>query len=52
VLIRRHHELREDDNAAGPRMTWVNGVVGSGMARGAQGRGLKEDDIVVGFRTM
>jgi hypothetical protein len=38
------HGLREDDGATGPGMAWVDGVMVSGMARGAQRRGLGEDN--------
>jgi hypothetical protein len=41
-------KLREDDGVAGLRMAWVVGIVGSGMARGAQRCRLKEDDVVAG----
>jgi hypothetical protein len=40
-----HHGLREDDRAAGPGTARVIGVTGSGTARGAQRRGLREDDV-------
>jgi hypothetical protein len=48
---RRHHGLNEDDDVVGPVTVWVNGVVGSGMARGAQHHMLRDDDSVVGSRT-
>jgi hypothetical protein len=43
-----HCGLGADDGAAGPGMVRVDGVVGSGTMLGAQRRGLKEDNVVVG----
>jgi hypothetical protein len=44
--------LGQDDGTVGPGMTWVDNVVGSRTALGAQHRGLREDNIVVGSRTV
>jgi hypothetical protein len=51
VWVRWCHGLREDDGAMGPGIVRVDGVTGSGMASGAQRRGLREDNIVAGSRT-
>jgi hypothetical protein len=48
---RRCRGLGEDDGAAGPGMVWVDGVACSGTAPGAQRRGLREDNVVVGSGT-
>jgi hypothetical protein len=48
---RRHHGLGEDDSAVGPRMTWVDDIVGLGTVSGAQHLGLSEDDVVAGSGT-
>jgi hypothetical protein len=44
--------LMEDDSVADPRMARVVGIVGSRMARGAQRRGLGEDDVVAVLGTV
>jgi hypothetical protein len=45
------HGLGEDDNTAGMGTTQVDGIAGSGMARGAQLRGLGEEDVVASSGT-
>jgi hypothetical protein len=48
VMGSRHRELGEDGDAADSGTAWVIGVVGLGMAWGAQCHMLREDDVVAG----
>jgi hypothetical protein len=49
VRVRRRHRLGEDDSTTGLGTAWVDDVIGSRMARGAQCHGLREDKVVAGI---
>jgi hypothetical protein len=51
IMGSERHGIGEDDDAVGPGMAQVIGVVGSRMMRSAQHRELGEDDVVTGLGT-